>query len=114
MGLITFLFFYLIVCAAVGWIAENRTIGFLKAFIISFLTTPIIGWIVAIMHPLKPTPAQIMQQHLQKQKEAKIQEMLLKNNSVSVADELSKLQKMKDEGHITEEEFIKAKARILT
>jgi hypothetical protein len=52
-GLLVILLIYAAFCSIVGFMALDRKIGFWGAFGISFLTSPLIGFIIMLASPMK-------------------------------------------------------------
>ena len=97
--LIFLILFYPLLCIGVGAIGKNRKIGFWGAFLISFFLTPIIGIIIALISPERDRPV--------------IKDQSKTDTAISVADELKKIQELKDAGTITDEEFTDLKNKLL-
>lgn len=86
-----------------AFIGKERKIGFLKAFFASFLLSPLIGFIVAA------TSSRLHDEQYQEKM------LTLAENSVSssVADQLHKLNELRKEGVLTNEEFSLQKEKLL-
>ncbi|MDX5447138.1 MAG: SHOCT domain-containing protein [Bacteroidota bacterium] len=108
---------WLIFSLVVGSIGSGRKIGFWGAFLLSLILSPLIGLIFALTSKSNNDES-YRQQSLQAQRN---QEMILKrmekeksvSSSKSVADELEKLRKLRDEHSISEEEFQKLKDKVI-
>ncbi|MFB9864809.1 SHOCT domain-containing protein [Rufibacter immobilis] len=96
----------------VGMLGSEREIGFWPAFLISIFCSPLVGLIFTVLSKDKSELAykRKMYEDQKKQQEA------LENNNInqtSLTSELKKLKAMKAEGLLTEEEFSKAKDKLL-
>ena len=89
----------------VGKLAEDRVIGFGGAFAISLITSPIVGLIVLAFSPNR-------QQFLQKTTDERL-DVINSFKANQLADEITKLKKMKDDGLISEIEFEMLKYKLL-
>ena len=89
---------YILFCALIGTIGMGRQIGFWLTFIISILTTPIIGLIVAALSSKKMVDVNVKKEP---------------REVYDVSDELIKLHGLIEKGIITEEEFQERKKIIL-
>ena len=101
-----------IVCAViVGAIGADRKIGFLKAFFASLFLSPLIGFIVVFSSTKLSTEKHEKEVlDVQKQVLEKVQPVQVQTG---VASELEKIIKMKEDGLITEEEYLKLKDKII-
>ena len=98
----------------VGAIGSSKKIGFFGAFILSLVLSPVIGLIIVLVSKSKADEK--LQKDLlktQKQQQEVLTEIKEKSTGISVADEIKKLQEMKDAGQLTEDEFMQAKAKLL-
>ena len=98
----------------VGALGSSRKIGFGAAFFLSLLLSPLIGLIITLFSKDKEDE-QYKQDLLNTQK---MQQETLSNiqdnvKSTSISEQLMMLKEMKDNGMLTEEEFQKAKEKIL-
>ncbi len=75
---------YLLVCALVGAIGQNRKIGFFGGFFVSLILSPIIGLIVVLVSS---------------------HETVWVKDSKDISEELLMLHKLKGNGIISEEEY---------
>lgn len=103
-----FLIAYSIFCLLVGWLGSSTTLGFGSAFLLSIILTPVTGFIVCLFYPGKEHRDQKIK--LQQQNNDLIRQAL---SNKSVADELLKLQSLRESGVINEEEFQIQKSKIL-
>lgn len=100
----------------VGFIGLGRGIGFLGAFILSLLISPIIGLIIALVSKNKEDEAYKQKVLTAQQNQQNALSKLTKtedNTRISIADELEKLRKLRDTNSITEEEYLKLKERVI-
>lgn len=88
---------YIVVCALVATIGIGRQIGFFLSFVISLLTTPVIGLIVTALSSKNKAEVNVE----------------TSSNKGNISDELLKLSELKDKGILTEEEFMKQKSKLL-
>lgn len=109
-------FTWIILSFVIGFIGSGRKIGFGGAFFISLILSPLIGLIFALMSKTEEDE-KYKQKILDTQKsQEESLKMLSKSNTIqkiSIADEIEKLQKLKNNNSITEEEFIKLKNKII-
>ena len=115
MGII---FLWIIFSFVVGWIGSKRNIGFWGAFLLSLLLSPLVGLIIALISKNIEDEAykEKILQAQRRQKEALdilAESKRSESSTKSVADELEKLKKLKDEGVITEEEFEKLRNKLI-
>jgi hypothetical protein len=109
-------FTWIILSFVVGFIGSDRKIGFGGAFFISLILSPLIGLIFALMS--KTEEEEKYKQKIldtQKSQEESLK-MLSKSKTVqkiSIADEIEKLQNLKNNNSITEEEFVRLKNKII-
>lgn len=92
--IVLWLFFSL----GVGWVSNDKTLGFWGGFLLSLFLSPFVGFIITLFYPLK------------KDVENRIK---MGKPSLSIADELTKLSNLKLNGTITEEEFQTMKGNLL-
>lgn len=97
--------FYLCVCLFVGWMASGTTLGFGNAFLLSVILTPITGFIVMLFYPSK--------RHRDAQTRSLERIAMNMGTNISSADELRKLKDLFDNGALTEDEYNKAKTKII-
>ena len=112
------IFGWIIFSFVVGFIGMDRNIGFWGAFFLSLLLSPVIGLIITLVSKNKADEAykKRVLQTQRKQQEAlrKLSESKKEESKISsVAEELEKLKKLRDDNSITEEEFLKLKTRII-
>lgn len=110
-------FLWIVFSFVVGLIGSNRTIGFWGAFVLSLLLSPLIGLVITLVSK-NEEDEKYKQEVLKTQKAQKLAlESLSKgedNKSViSIADEIEKLQKLKEENVIDETEFVKLKEKLM-
>jgi hypothetical protein len=109
-------FTWIILSFVVGFVGSDRKIGFGGAFFISLILSPLIGLIFALMS--KTEEEEKYKQKIldtQKSQEESLK-MLSKSKTIqkiSIADEIEKLQKLKNNNSITEEEFVRLKNKII-
>jgi len=104
-GMTLLLISHTIISLIAAGIGKGRKIGFITAFFVSFLTSIVVGFIIVFNSPkLKDEEYKL-----------KMLELTGSNNkaSASVADELLKLNELRKEGIITEEEFAVQKSKVL-
>jgi hypothetical protein len=108
-------FWWIVLSIVIGIIGSYRKIDGARAFLISLLLSPIIGFIVVLSSKSKKEE-EYEKKLLKVQRDQTdtlddIKESLGKK---SVADELERIKRMKDEGLLTEVEFQSAKGKILS
>lgn len=99
----------------VGALGSGRKIGFAGAFFLSLLLSPVIGLIITLFSKDKEDE-KYKQEVLstQKQQQETLSDIQDNAKTTSISDELNKLKKMKDNGLLNDEEFQKAKEKLLT
>lgn len=103
-------FGWVIFSIVVGFVGSNRNIGFWGAFFLSILLSPVIGLIIALVSKNK-RDERYQQLVLRAQRAQKValeklsDEKTIKQSSISIADELEKLQKLKEKKIISETEY---------
>jgi hypothetical protein len=98
----------------IGAIGSNKTIGFGASFFLSLLLSPVIGLIVVLVSKDQATElykAQLMETQLKQENQLKA--LVTEKRKHSITEEVLELKKLLDEGIITEEEFQKAKAKVM-
>lgn len=99
----------------VGALGSGRTIGFFGAFFLSLLLSPVIGLIITLFSKNKED--EIYKQEVlstQKQQQDTLSKIQVNVKTTSISDELYRLKEMKDNGILNEEEFQKAKEKMLS
>ena len=111
---------WLLFSFVVGFIGSGRKIGFWGAFFLSFILSPIIGLIIALVSKNKADEEYkkkvLMTQRIQSdalQESLDKLSALEKKKTESIAVELEKLIKLKDDNYISEEEFMNLKNKII-
>lgn len=111
-------FGWIIFSFVVGFIGSGRKIGFWGAFFLSLLLSPLIGLIIALVSKDKEDEAykeKIL--HAQKSQQETLNNLSQSKQSEfstkSVADELEKLKKLREENLITEDEFVKLRNKVI-
>ena len=107
-------FAWLIGSFIVGFIGSGRKIGFAGAFLFSLILSPIIGLIVALVSKDKDDEAhkEAVLDALRNRRDADLPGWI--EPTFSVADELIKLERLKDNGVITKADYEKQKTRLLS
>ena len=90
--------------------ADERKIGFWLGFLACLFLSPIIGIIVILVSKDK-NEIDYSKEIFIRQKQH--EESFSKTQNISISDELNKLKVLKDNGTLTEEEFQKAKDKLL-
>lgn len=109
---------WIIFSLVVGSVGSERKIGFWNAFLLSLLLSPIIGLIIALVSKDKEDE-EYKKKILKSQQTQKAtldnlsQSKQNEFSSKSIADELEKLIKLRDENSITDEEFQKLKYNLI-
>ena len=109
------IFWWLVLSIVIGIIGSYRKIGGFWAFVISILLSPVIGLIVVLFSKSKKEE-EYEQKLLKVQREQRDELEEIKQNisKKSIPDELERIKKMKDEGLLSEEEYQKAKEKIIS
>jgi hypothetical protein len=108
-------FAWIIFSIVVGAIGSNRKIGFFGAFLLSLLLSPVIGLIITLVS--KDKDEEEYKKNLlntQKKQQETLSNMESNVKKRSLSEELEKIKKMKDDGLLNEEEFQKAKEKVLS
>jgi hypothetical protein len=100
---------WIVLTVIVGAIGNERKIGFWSAFLLSLFLSPLVGFLV-VLSSTKLSAEKHEKEVLEVQKQ-----VLEKSQPVQtgIASELEKLIKMKEDGLITEEEYLKLKDKII-
>lgn len=111
--------FWIIFSLVIGFLGSGRKIGFGGAFFLSLLLSPLIGLIVTLVSKDKDAEQYKKQvfetQQIQAEVLKSIQERKPINSSQkSITEQLESLQKMKEEGHLTDEDYQKAKNIVIS
>lgn len=102
---------YLILCLLVGYMASGTTLGFVSGFLLSILLTPIIGFIITLLYPVKKaTQKSINEQSMQTKTPVQVAG---KSPIDEVKEKLQKLEEMKKENLITESEYEELRKKAL-
>jgi Short C-terminal domain len=114
----TLLVVWVLFALLVGWLGEDRVIGFWGSFFVALLLSPLVGFIVVIFSkPLKEKELQQQTFNAQVVQNSLLAQMANGKaggqQSFSVADELEKLKKLLDSGALTQEEYQKAKGKLM-
>ena len=108
-------FGWIIFSLVVGAIGSNRKIGFWGAFFLSLILSPVIGLIIALVSKDKDDEEYKQKLlHTQQKQQETLSNLESSVNKRSLSEELEKIKKMKDEGLLSDEEFQKAKEKILS
>ncbi|NPD85345.1 SHOCT domain-containing protein [Lentimicrobium sp. L6] len=113
-----YLFYNTIGSIIVSIIGSYRKIGGGKAFLISFILNSIIGFVIVILSKsLKDSEdeKQIQEESINLQREAieEQRKMNQKTDASNMTEQLERLAKLKKEGILNEEEFQKAKKKLI-
>lgn len=110
-----FFLLWIILSLIVGAIGTGKSIGFAGGFFLSLILSPVIGFIITIVSKDKEDE-QYKQAMLATQKEQQRTLTEIKNNASAsdITEGLLKLKEMKDQGFLDEEEFKKAKDKLLS
>lgn len=100
---------WLILSFGIGLIGGKRKIGFLMAFLLSLIFTPVIGFFAAIT---SKTNKSIMED--QKHQEQMNALKSISSSNLSYADEIEKLQNLLKEGVISQEDYEREKSKLDT
>ena len=111
-----FFFLWIVFSLLVGFLGSGRTIGFWGAFFLSLFLSPLIGLIIALVSKNKADEdykRKVLA--VQKNQQKSLQQLSEKDSSksISIADEIEKLKKLRDENLITEDEFLNLKNKII-
>ena len=109
-------FVWMIGSFIIGSIGSNRIIGFWGALFISLIFSPLIGLIFTLISKTNAEEKykkKIFESQTSQLGSFKELESSKPNKNISIADEIEKLQKLKNNKSITEEEFLKLKRRII-
>jgi len=108
------IFFSLIFLSfVVGFIGIGRKIGFWGAFILSLLLTPIIGLIIALVSKNEEDEEYKEKILTVQQNQQEALNNISVTKTVSFADELEKLKRLREDNLITADEFEKLKNKVI-
>ena len=109
-------FTWIILSFVVGFIGNDRKIGFGGAFFISLIFSPLIGLIFTLISKTnaeeKYRESVLETQRSQQESLKKLSESKVTQKN-SIADEIEKLQSLKNNNIISEEEFVRLKNKII-
>lgn len=102
---------WIILSFVVAWIGADRRIGCWMGFVISILLSPLVGFIFVLISKSK-SEIEKEEKILNVQLEQK--ELLEKlNDKKDISTQLNELVSLRDNGILTEEEYTKAKSKLL-
>jgi hypothetical protein len=108
-------FGWIIFSFIVGALGSGRNIGFWGAFFLSLILSPVIGLIITLFSKDKEDEKYKQEVLItQKQQQETLTKIQDNAKTTSIADDLNKLKEMKDNGLLNDEEFQKAKEKILS
>lgn len=102
---------WLIAAVVVAMIGDTRTFGFGPAFFTSLFLSPLVGLIFVFSSQSKDQLRRDME--ARKAQSAQLAAIQKAATPVDVAGQLAQLQKMKEDGALTQAEFDAAKAKLL-
>lgn len=97
----------------VGFIGIGRKIGFWGAFGVSLLLSPIIGFIIALVSKNEEDEAYKEKILTVQQDQQEALKKISVTKTVSIADELEKLKRLREDNMITADEFEKLKNKVI-
>jgi uncharacterized membrane protein YraQ (UPF0718 family) len=109
---------WIVLSVILGVVGSDRKIGFAGAFFASLLLSPLIGFIITISSKTKHAEwreqkmLRVQQQQAASMKQ--IQEQQATSSKKTITEELESLLKMKEGGHLTEDEYQQAKSKVIT
>jgi uncharacterized membrane protein YraQ (UPF0718 family) len=110
-------FGWIIFSIIVGAIGGSRKIGFAGAFFLSLILSPLIGLIITLsskdIEDEKYKEKLLENQKRQTAELANLSQQQKEVPAVSIADEIEKLKKLKEEGTISEEEYAQLRTKII-
>ena len=107
---------WIILSFVMGIVGSGRTIGFWLAFLYSLLFSPLVGFILVLFSKDKETEEYEAKILKVQQNQQKTLERLSGNKEIkpiSIADELEKLKRLRDDNIISENEFKNLKNKII-
>lgn len=111
---------WIIFSVVVGFVGSNRKVGFWGAFFLSLILSPVIGLIIALVS--KDKNDEKYKNEVLKTQEAQreaLEKLIststnnIEESTSSVADELKKMQELKESGVISKEEFDLFKSKLI-
>lgn len=109
------IFWWLVLSIVIGIIGSYRKIGGFWSFLISILLSPIVGFIVVLFSKSKKQEEYEKKLlGVQREQRDELEEIKQNISKKSIPDELERIKKMKDEGLLSEEEYQKAKEKIIS
>ena len=105
---------WIIFSIIVGALGSGRKIGFAGAFFLSLILSPVIGLIITLFSKDKEDE-KYKEEVLstQKQQQETLSEIKENSKTISISEELTKLKELKDKGLLSDDEFQKAKDKLL-
>ena len=111
---IILLFAYTCICLFMGLWGTNKMIGFLSAFLLSFVLTPLIGfWIILFSKDKTQFMNEKNMMRMQYNQMNSLHQIQRNQNTSNIASELEKLERLKVSGSINEDEYIKLKNKLI-
>lgn len=108
------LFFYACVCLLMGLWGTNKVIGFLSAFLLSIILTPLISfWIILFSKDKTQFMNEQNIMRMQFNQMNSLQQIQKNQNNSNIASELEKLDRLKKSGSISEVEYLKLRDKII-
>lgn len=108
----TFIIGYLFFCVLVGWGYSKTTWGFGGGFLFSLLLSPLLGFIVMFFVPEKKD--ETVNAHIMLTQQRILQQQLDQSKPQhNLADELTKLENLKDKKLITDDEYKKMREKLM-
>ena len=99
-------FWWIVLSIVIGIIGSYKKIGGFWAFVLSIVLSPIVGLIVVLFSKSKRDEEYEKKLlNVQREQRDALDEIKETMGKKSVADELERIKKMKDEGFLSEEEF---------
>ncbi|MBE7653767.1 hypothetical protein [Tenacibaculum finnmarkense] len=89
----------------IGLIGTDREIGFFSAFFLSLFLSPLIGLVITLISKNKEDENYKKEVLKTQNAQKKALEKMTQKNETSIADELTKLNNLKESGLINETEF---------
>lgn len=99
-----YIFLWIFISLLIGIIGSNKKVGFVGAFLISLLLSPIIGVLILLFLPNKED---------ENKKVIKEINNITKEVKPSIVDEMKKLNEMRSNNQITEEDYFTMRKKIL-
>ncbi|MEO6759487.1 MAG: SHOCT domain-containing protein [Saprospiraceae bacterium] len=104
---------WFILSIAIGFAGDHRKIGGMSAFFLSLFLSPLVGAIFTFSSKTKSAIAYEAKMLEEQQVQTRVLQERQGKPGTTIADELERLEDMRDAGKITGEEYLSARKKVL-